>query len=626
MRLSIHYLLVVAVTCLGCARETEAPTEVNQVARTNAKPVKLSATTASLTGQNSRDTGRDPVWATEQLSEQIMSRLHAVEVLIVDGELRSLEHADWVSREFQCEPQAFDPTWETVYEDHATRVERQISTSSINELAEHPATLGIDLSSVGRNAFVQFLLHWSAKQAETQQVHTKFKVASIDQAAERVTANILAHVSGELPSVRHEINSTWLTHWNRLPDGSLQLERLDSLRSERAESQRQAGAIFMDVTRSAMQQVPAYQSQLTRGLNEWLDRLELGVGIIPTGYQGIAVGDANGDGLDDVFIPQPGGVLTGLPNRLLLQSDDGTLVDVSKHAGVDWMLETHGALFLDVDNDGDQDLIAATVAGLVFLENTGDAKFVRRATKLMPEAPPISLAAADYDHDGDLDVYACCYSHRSSSDIIGRPLPYHDANNGGRNALFRNDGNWRFRNVTKRSGMDTNNRRFSFAAAWEDYDNDGDQDLYVSNDYGRNNLFRNDGWRFVDVANELNVEDISAGMSASWGDYNRDGWMDVYVGNMWSSAGNRIAYQRNFQPQASSDVQALFQRHARGNSLFMNPGARDSSAPFQDVSLDAAVAMARWAWSSRFADINNDGWEDIVVANGFITQEDTSDL
>ena len=103
----------------------------------------------------------------------------------------------------------------------------------------------------------------------------------------------------------------------------------------------------------------------------------------------------------------------------------------------------------------------------------------------------MSLAAADFDEDGDLDVYACCYSQRATSPLMGRPVPYHDANNGGRNLLFRNDGRWRFQDVTRQVGLDENNRRFSFAACWEDYDNDGDLDLYVANDYGRNNLYEN---------------------------------------------------------------------------------------------------------------------------------------
>ena len=171
-------------------------------------------------------------------------------------------------------------------------------------------------------------------------------------------------------------------------------------------------------------------------------------------------------------------------------------------------------------------------------------------------------------------------------------------------------------------GLDHNNHRFSLACSWEDFDNDGDQDLYVANDFGRNNLYRNDGGKFSDVAAELNVEDMSAGMSVSWADCDNNSKMDLYVSNMWSSAGNRIAYQREFL-RGSNDqsVRSKFQRHARGNSLFLN-----SNDKFTDISEASRTTMAGWAWSSTFADLNNDGWQDLIVANGYITQENQNDL
>jgi len=149
--------------------------------------------------------------------------------------------------------------------------------------------------------------------------------------------------------------------------------------------------------------------------------------------------------------------------------------------------------------------------------------------------------------------------------------------------------------------------------------------LYVANDYGRNNLYENAEGRFRDVAAKLGVEDISAGMSAAWGDYNGDGWMDLYVSNMWSSAGNRVAYQRNFHATVDDATRKTLQRHARGNSLFANR-LGEGQSQFDDVSVESSVTLGRWAWSSQFADINNDGREDLYVANGFITQEDTGDL
>ena len=159
------------------------------------------------------------------------------------------------------------------------------------------------------------------------------------------------------------------------------------------------------------------------------------------------------------------------------------------------------------------------------------------------------------------------------------------------------------------------------AVAPHQVDRDGDPDLYVANDFGRNNLYRNDGGRFRDVAAEMGVEDMSAGMGVTWGDFNNDGAADLYVSNMFSSAGNRIAYQRQFR-NGPVEANAPFQRHARGNTLFENTG----DGTFKDVSIEAGVTMGRWAWGSHFADLNNDGWEDLYVANGFFTTEDTGDL
>ncbi|MCA9150894.1 MAG: VCBS repeat-containing protein, partial [Planctomycetales bacterium] len=264
------------------------------------------------------------------------------------------------------------------------------------------------------------------------------------------------------------------------------------------------------------------------------------------------------------------------------------------------------------------------------MSNDGQGRFSLRAAKLMPAALPYSLAAADYDVDGDLDIYVCCYNPRQGVNrhiLFARPVPYHDANNGGPNVLLQNDaapsqGDWQFSYATERAGLYDNNQRFSYAAAWEDYDNDGDLDLYVANDFGRNNLYRNDGGRFHDVSAAAGVEDIGPGMSCCWGDYDNDGWMDLYVSNMFSSAGNRISEHQQFHETADAATREAFRRHARGNSLFANRQA----GKFADVSIEAGVVLGRWAWGSRFADLNNDGRQDLIATNGFITQDDTGDL
>jgi hypothetical protein len=307
-----------------------------------------------------------------------------------------------------------------------------------------------------------------------------------------------------------------------------------------------------------------------------------------------------------------------------MRSADGRLQDHTADSGADWLDVSRGALLIDLDNDGDQDLVVSVSNRVAIHANDGRGRF-QAVTAIETPSDLYSLCAADYDSDGDLDIFACGYTRRgqlATGDSFADPVPYHDANNGGPNTLVRNDGALRFVDATQASGLDHNNQRFSYAAAWEDYDNDGDVDLYVANDFGRNNLYQNDAGRFIDVAASEGVEDIGAGMSVAWGDVDHDGWMDLYVGNMFSSAGSRVTSQERFQARFDTAEQADLRRHARGNSLF----CRTPDGVFRDRSVEARVDVGRWAWGSIFFDLNNDGWEDLYVANGFFTAEDTVDL
>ncbi|NIP94950.1 MAG: VCBS repeat-containing protein, partial [Akkermansiaceae bacterium] len=368
-----------------------------------------------------------------------------------------------------------------------------------------------------------------------------------------------------------------------------------------------------------------FRAQFLRDDGYWAQRLSILEGTSFLGHHGLVVGDVNGDLLDDLYVCDGG----GLPNRLYLQNEDGTLRDVSRESGVDWLEFTASALLVDLDNDGDQDLVLATVAMILFMENDGAGRF-----KLKGGHPGVaqarSMCAGDYDRDGDLDLFVTSYANPNKATGFGArgvtssiPVPYHDANNGSRNALLKNNGSFRFVDATSESGLDQSNTRFSFAASWEDFDLDGDLDLYVANDFGRNYLYRNEGGRFVEVAGNLGVEDMASGMSVSWGDCNGDGFPDLYVGNMFSAAGQRVAYQRRFGAQRDSAELSGLRRMARGNSLFL--GNREGGA-FRDVSEGAGVTMGRWAWSSHFTDLNNDGRLDLVVGNGFLTNRAADDL
>ncbi|MEN9018955.1 MAG: VCBS repeat-containing protein [Verrucomicrobiales bacterium] len=454
-------------------------------------------------------------------------------------------------------------------------------------------------------------------RAAPGEMHVQFKPFHVESAKDTVLVTAYYHAeTGLEPGGKLEQSATWKISFTKESPPRIR----NVLVSDYEEIvPRNSQLLFIDETAKLLGGNDSYHQQLSLGIDHWRSRLQGDFGVDVNGLQGIAIGDANGDGREDLYVCQQG----GLPNRLYLRQKDGGLADRSSYSRTDWMELTRAALFIDLDNDGDQDMALAQGWYLMLLENDGQAQFTKRVEQ-RAEGQLHSLAAADFDNDGDLDIYFCgrnpSREQSSAEGILGMPLPYHDANNGGPNILLRNQGQWAFQDATADTGLDVNNRRYSYACSWEDYDNDGDQDLYVANDFGRNNFYQNNGGKFTDIAGNLGVEDLSAGMSITWGDPNRDGRMDPYISNMFSSAGNRIAYQRQFRSGDTNQL-ASFKRHARGNTLFLNHGDG-----FEDASVAAKVTMGRWAWGAKFADLNNDGWEDLYVANGFITTEDTGDL
>ena len=377
-------------------------------------------------------------------------------------------------------------------------------------------------------------------------------------------------------------------------------------------------ALFEDVAGGVLGSNSSWSGQLQLGMNAWARRIERSLKPDFLGYHGIAVGDVDGDELEDVYLCQPG----GLPNLLFRQQADGRFVDISSTSGVDWLDNSTAALLVDLDNDGDADLAVATQRAFLIMENDGAGMF-----SLVARLPNVGLGysptAADYDLDGDLDLLVLRYT--ADSREIGdfpTPHPFHDARNGGSNVLLENQGGFQFADVTGAKGLGAANYRFSFAASWDDYDNDGDLDLYVANDFGPNQLFRNEGGSFADVSVESGTQDWGFGMSATWADYDRDGRMDLYVSSMFSGAGNQIIPQSDFNPTMPNETRAKYLKMVRGNTLMRNSG----DGRFADVTSPMAEGFAGWAWGAKFADLNNDGWEDLYVANGYISQPDTEDL
>ncbi|MFT7677656.1 MAG: hypothetical protein ACI8QC_001639 [Planctomycetota bacterium] len=396
-------------------------------------------------------------------------------------------------------------------------------------------------------------------------------------------------------------------HWRvKFRVGEDEVARLWHLERESFSASIGAQPLFQDATQAVFGG-DVLRDQLDLGIDGWRRRLDPSLGVGLLGHHGLAVGDLNEDGLEDLYLCQPG----GLPNRAYLRQPDGSVREGASAMGINILDSCTSALIVDFDGDGDRELVLTTVDEVILMENTGRGRF-RIAGRY--EAPSgTSMAAADVDNDGDVDLFVCGYL--SPYDGGARPVPYHDAQNGQGNLFLLNLGQLLFRDATAELGLDAEGNRFSFAAAFEDFDGDGDQDLYVANDFGRNALYVNADGRFTEAAAAHGVEDISAGMGVTWADFDGDGVEDLYVSNMQSSAGARITQQARFQPGGDENVRAQFRRHARGNSLFLG----QVNASFEDASVGSGASDGGWAWGALAVDLNLDCLPDLVVPNGFVS-------
>jgi hypothetical protein len=338
------------------------------------------------------------------------------------------------------------------------------------------------------------------------------------------------------------------------------------------------------------------------------------LGLFPGGGAAVAVGDYDGDGYDDVFITDSG---LGQPNHLL--HNDGPdkqgrirFTDVTAAAGVaggnDARSAVTGALWFDYDNDGRIDLLVIRLGTPILYHNEGHGRFrdVTAASGLdRKPANTVAVIAFDYDNDGKLDLLFGNYQKAVDLfDLKDRhvlPNAIDHADNGGGVTLWRNLGNGTFADVTDKSGLG-GITGWILAAGHADLDNDGWQDLYLAGDFGSDYLLLNnrDG-TFRDVTAEAIGHDGKHGMNVDMADYDHDGWLDVYVTNITD----------DFMPE--------------GNMLWHNNGldAR-GRLTFTDVARETGTAVTLWGWAAKFADFDNDGWEDLVVANGMHTGGDSN--
>ena len=324
---------------------------------------------------------------------------------------------------------------------------------------------------------------------------------------------------------------------------------------------------------------------------------------LTAGGAGVAVGDFDRDGLDDIYVVTS---LKDAPNALFRNKGNFQFEDVAAKLGLaDVNKAATGtsahAVWFDYDGDGWLDLLLLRFGQLSLYHSIEGRAFEDKAKEsgLARLLNSMSAAAFDYDRDGDLDLYIGGYFPEKDFNHLPDTKVLFDSweasRNGGPNYLFRNNGNGTFTDVTAAAGVE--DVGWTMAIGHGDLDNDGWQDIYVANDFGPDTVFRNLGnGKFANVTKLAIGVDTKKGMNAEIADYNNDGFLDVYVTNMTEPYLHEC------------------------NMLWENHG----EFKFSDVATEVGSCDTGWGWGAKFFDADNDGLQDLYVANGFITsgQED----
>ena len=314
---------------------------------------------------------------------------------------------------------------------------------------------------------------------------------------------------------------------------------------------------------------------------------------------GSIIEDFNNDGLLDVMTStwDPCKPLTYYRN-----DGDGNFTEETESAGLSGQLGGLNITQTDYNNDGWMDVLVMRGGWMKMrgqmrrslLRNNGDGTFTdvtEEAGLAKPAYPSQSAAWADYDNDGDLDMFSCNESMREAgTESTALMFP---------SQLFRNDGEGRFENVAIEAGVQ--NWRYCKGSAWGDYDNDDYPDLYISNFGGENRLYRNNGdGTFSDVAPTLRLTEPVDSFATWFWDYDNDGWPDIFVAGYGEDISD-VAMDR--MGLENDGARPRLYRNAQGEG-------------FEDVTHEMGLWHVHLAMGANFGDLDNDGYPDFYLGTG----------
>jgi hypothetical protein len=324
-----------------------------------------------------------------------------------------------------------------------------------------------------------------------------------------------------------------------------------------------------------------------------------------TSGAGCAFLDYDNDGWMDIYLVNSGKADFYTPskplrNALYRNNRDGTFTDVTERAGVGGGGYGMGVAVGDYDGDGFSDIYVTQFGANILYHNNGDGTFTDVTAKAGVAAAGWSTTAVwfDYDNDGRLDLFVGQFAefdpalgcgtdaagvHHYCIPRIFKPRP---------NWLFHNNGDGTFTDVSKETGIATQAGK-AWGAVATDINNDGNLDLFVSNDTVPNFLYVNRGGKFEEIGFDADVAYSAdgrarSGMGVDSADFDNDGWMDLFVANI------------------DEEIFALYRNQHDGS--------------FENVSMSSGIGMAtRWlsGWGLKFFDYDNDGDLDLILSNGF---------